>query len=75
MTDIENEEEFASMRQEAMTEDDKNARTKAMIDNLWETYDNNNNGTLDKKECKEMIKEMCKGEIELRDDAFNDLFD
>ena len=46
MTDIENEEEFASMRQESMSEDDKKARTEAMIDNLWATYDKNNDGNL-----------------------------
>ena len=47
MSDNENDEEqFATKRQEAMSEDDKNARTKTMIDNLWETYDKNKDGSL-----------------------------
>ena len=58
-----------------MTDEEKDAKIKTMIDNLWKEHDDDGNGSLSREESRKMMKEMCKGGLEMRDDAFNQLFD
>ena len=51
---------------------------QAVIDQIWDTYDQDNSGALDKEETKKFVKDtlgnLGGGDGEFSDDAFDEVF-